>query len=131
MNLVLAQLNPSAGNIEENKNKIIEILKNSKNDELTIFPELFIYGYHNFDMLKKFPFIFNQIKSALEEIKNLNKPVLIGYPKIINGEIESSFVLIDKEIKDVKTFSFYQQSRIPQEYRIHRMLRRKWRIQWW
>ena len=106
MNLVLAQLNPSAGDIEQNKNKIIEVLKNSKSNELTVFPELFIYGYHNFDMLKKFPYIFNQIKNALEEIKSLNKPVLIGYPEFIDNEIKSSFVLIDNEIKKVKTFSF-------------------------
>ena len=32
-------------------------------------------------------------------------------------------------IKLVRTFSFYRQSRIPREYCIHRMLRRKWRIQ--
>ncbi|MBE7707643.1 MAG: NAD(+) synthase [Cyanobacteria bacterium SIG27] len=106
MNLVLAQLNPSAGDIEQNKNKIIEVLKGSKSNELTIFPELFIYGYHNFDMLKKFPFIFSQIENALEEIKSLNKPVLVGYPELIDNEIKSSFALIDNEIKKVKTFSF-------------------------
>lgn len=106
MNLILAQLNPSTGNIEQNKNKIIEILKNSKSDELTIFPELFIYGYHNFDILNKFPFIFNQIKSAFEEIKDLNKPALIGFPELIDGKIKSSFTLIDKDIKSVKNFSF-------------------------
>ena len=59
MKLVLAQLNPSVGNIEENKNKIIEVLKSSNEDELMVLPEFFMYGYYNFDMLKKFPFIFN------------------------------------------------------------------------
>lgn len=106
MNVILAQLNPIAGNIEYNKNKILEVLKEAKNNELTILPELFLYGFHDFTMLKKFPFVFEQINSALDEIKALNKPVLIGCPKIIQGEIRSSFVFINGEIKTVKNFSF-------------------------
>ena len=105
----IAQINSIPGDIEYNKNKIIENIKSALIQEasLVIFPEFAIYGHHSDSMIKKFPFILSQIKKALIEICDLNLAIdiLIGYPEIINGKIESGFALISRgEVKPVKQF---------------------------
>ncbi len=103
--ITIAQIKPRAGFIEGNKNKIIDFIKKvSDKSDLIIFPDLALYGYHNFDMLKKFEIINSQIKEALFEIKkNVNScVVLLNYP-LKTGEIQN--VLIENNeinyIKDV------------------------------
>ena len=103
MNITLAQLNPIAGDIEYNKNKIFEVLKNCKKDEFVIFPELFIYGYHNFDMVKKFPYIINQIKKAIDEIrKNFSNPILISFPDFENDKIVKKNIVLNNNVFNVE-----------------------------
>ena len=61
--IALAQINPIPADIEYNKNKIIENIKNaiSQNAGLIIFPNLAIYGYCRYNMLKKFPYLMKLI----------------------------------------------------------------------
>ena len=97
MNILLAQLNPIPADINYNKNKIIDILNNSS-AVLVIFPKLFIYGYHNFDMLDKFHFISEQINLALIEIqKHVKNNVLIS-------SIDGNYLINKNEIKKVESF---------------------------
>ncbi len=81
--VVLAQLNPISGDVEYNKNKAIENIKkaNEINADLIIFPELFLIGYPIGDILTRYPYLAEQSKKALEEIKNItsNTAVLIGF----------------------------------------------------
>ena len=96
MKITLAQLNPIPADINYNKKKIFEVLNNAQNDELVIFPELFIYGYHNFDMIKRFPFILTQIEEVINEIKeNYKNPIIFSYPSLVNGEIKSVYQTIN------------------------------------
>ena len=107
MNIILAQVNPISIDIENNKNKIKGILENiEKKADLVIFPKLFLYGYHKFDSLKTYPFIENQIKNALEEIKKIAKTnVLLSYPKLKENEYICEFALIsENEIKTGNSF---------------------------
>lgn len=97
MDITLAQLNPIPADINYNKNKIIEVLKNNSY-ELIIFPKYFIYGYHNFDMLQKFSFIKEQINSALLEIQKYTK----SYALI--SSFDGNYLINQKEIKKVETF---------------------------
>ncbi|MBQ8635736.1 NAD(+) synthase [bacterium] len=105
----IAQINSIPGDIEYNKNKIIENIKKAldKEVDLIIFPEVAIYGYHNDSMIKKFPYILSQIRSALIQICDLNLAIdiLVGYPEIENNKVKSSFAFISRgEIKLVKQF---------------------------
>ncbi len=109
--IALAQINLIPADIEYNKNKIIEYIKSALNQEvgLIMFPNLALYGYCKYNLLKKFPYVVAQIKDALEEIKNLNFDIdiLIGYPEIEKGRVSDKFALISKgEIKKVNTFEF-------------------------
>lgn len=97
MNILLAQLNPIPSDINNNKNKIIEVLKSS-NSELIIFPKYFIYGYHNFDMIEKFSFIKEQINEAIKEIQSYIKT------NALISSFDGNYLINQNEIKKVETF---------------------------
>ncbi|ABS60620.1 NAD+ synthase [Fervidobacterium nodosum] len=67
--LALAQINATVGDIEGNKNKIIEYINKAlENDvDIVIFPELSITGYPPEDLLFKSHFV-RKNKEAIEEI---------------------------------------------------------------
>ena len=109
--IALAQCNFIPGDIEFNKNKIIENIKSAILEDvgLIIFPNLAIYGYNRYNMLKRYPYILKQAYEAILEIKeqNFDIDILIGYPQLSEGRVEDEFVLITKEeIKRVKSFNF-------------------------
>ncbi len=105
--IILAQLNFTVGDIEGNKNKIIDaILKNQSNNISTviIFPELSICSYPPEDLLHR-PAFLQRIEVALNEIVNATKEiyVLVGYPKKSNGKIfNACSVIYNGEI--IKTY---------------------------
>ena len=84
--IALAQLNPKVGDVEYNKNKVIESIKKAeeKGANLIIFPELFLIGYPMGDILTRYPYIANQQLNALDEIKEYCKNItaLIGFSEI-------------------------------------------------
>jgi len=109
--IAIAQINTIPADINFNKNKIIENVKSAIANKagLILFPEVAIYGHHNDHMIKKFPFVEEQIKNALLEIRDLkfDIDILIGYPEFENEIMTSGFVLISKgEIKRVNQFEF-------------------------
>lgn len=67
--LALAQINPTVGDIEGNKNKILNYIKNALeyNADVILFPELSVPGYPPEDLLFKPHFITENIR-AVEEI---------------------------------------------------------------
>ncbi|MBR5303863.1 MAG: NAD(+) synthase [Candidatus Gastranaerophilales bacterium] len=103
MNIVLAQLNPIPADINYNKKKIIEVVKNTQ-AELIIFPKHFIYGYHNFDMLEKFSFIKDQINCAIAEIQKYTKNYLLI------SSIDGNYLINQNEIKKVDAFELNGES---------------------
>ncbi len=84
--IALAQLNPISGDVEYNKNKACNYIKQAveKNAALIVFPELFLVGYPLGDILTRYPIIAKQAKEALDEIKQYSDKIdiLIGYPEI-------------------------------------------------
>ena len=81
--IYIAQLDSIPGNIEHNKNRAVEEVKNAirKKADLIVFPELFLLGYPLGTVLEKYPYIVNQCHCAIEEIARISKniAVLIGY----------------------------------------------------
>lgn len=102
LNIALVQINSVAGDIEFNKNKIIEKLKEAQkeNCSLVVFPQHALYGHNDGKMLKKFCFVKNQIKEALNQIAamNFDMDILLNYPEIEQDEFKNEFVLISKGV---------------------------------
>ena len=84
MKIVLAQINPTVGDILGNYKKIIKnISKFNNNADLIVFPELSISGYPLEDLVLKDSFL-NEISSILNKLRkyclNKNIAVIIGAP---------------------------------------------------
>jgi len=81
--IAFAQINLISGNIEYNKNKIIDFILRAKKEKakLVVFPELTLLGYPMGDILERYPIVVHQMNLALEEIKNYCDEItaLIGF----------------------------------------------------
>jgi NAD+ synthetase len=79
MKIALCQINPIIGDIEGNKNKIIEGYKRGIQDkvDLVIFPELALIGYSPLDLVEKKEFRAAVIKAAEEIASQTNETGLI------------------------------------------------------
>lgn len=96
--IALAQINTTVGDIEGNKQKIIEFIKQavSYNADVLLFPEMSITGYPPEDLLFKTHFIQDNIK-ALEEIAQIVPKSLIAVVGFvdINGDIYNAAAVIN------------------------------------
>ena len=89
INILMAQINVTVGDIEGNTQKIIKIIKdNQLSHDLIIFPELCITGYPPEDLLLRHD-LFERVKQALNVIKDLVDDcyVLIGYPILTTHKV--------------------------------------------
>lgn len=85
MKITLAQLNYHIGNFEYNTEKIINSIKEAKNNksDLVIFSELAVCGYFPFDLLKQKSFVKkcqDSIEKIIENTKDI--AIIIGLPYI-------------------------------------------------
>ena len=65
LNILLAQTNPIVGNIEHNRDLVLDIVSKNKNADLIIFTELVLSGYPPEDLVLKSAFSFvHLIKSV-------------------------------------------------------------------
>ena len=64
--IALAQINLIPADIEYNKNKIIKNIKEALLQDigLILFPNLALYGYCKYNLLKKFPYVVSQIAKS-------------------------------------------------------------------
>lgn len=102
----LAQINPIAGNLEYNSNKIIEFIKQAEALTLDIvaFPKNALLGFEMKDFIERYPFILEESEKWLNKIaENCTKTaVLIGF---INKDKELTYAIlrggkIDKILPD-------------------------------
>jgi len=79
INLVLSQINPIVGDIDYNKEKIIEIIENNRDADIIIFPEMALVGYPLMDHILD-PIIRRRNIQAIKEIqeKAVNSTVILG-----------------------------------------------------
>jgi len=68
----LAQINPIAGNLEYNSNKIIDFIKQAEdlNLDMILFPKNALLGFDMPDFINRFPFILEETQKWLEKIAN-------------------------------------------------------------
>ncbi|MDQ1339486.1 MAG: hypothetical protein QG567_638, partial [Campylobacterota bacterium] len=76
--IALGQFNPTVGDIDKNKNIIIEQIQKAKEKEcdMVVFPELFITGYPPEDLLYK-PHFIRENLNALEEIAKYSHDIVV------------------------------------------------------
>ena len=76
--IVLAQINTKAGDILNNKKKIIDCINKAKenNANLIIFPKFALTGYPFGDILQRHSNILKLQKEAIEEIKETTKEII-------------------------------------------------------
>lgn len=130
-NIIIAQLNSHALNVEKNALKACEIIKNAQNQNASavIFPEMFLTGYPVGNVFQRFPILAQDNLQWLEALAKItqNLKVIIGFLEkdnekfynslavLSNGKIEKIFrksnlisgEIIDKfEIFEIKNKKF-------------------------
>lgn len=82
-NIVLAQINPTPGDIEENGKKVLSYIKAAEafGIDTIIFPELCLMGYPIHDAIDRHPFIVDQNIQWLQEIAKYTKGtrIIVGF----------------------------------------------------
>ncbi len=89
-NIVMAQLNPLPGNVEENAKKVMKCIKKAQSldADLIIFSELTLMGYPIMDTIDRHPVIVEENVKWLKEIAKLTKKThaIVGFVEPRNGE---------------------------------------------
>lgn len=110
LKLVISQINPVVGDIDYNRNKIINIIESNQKADIIVFPEMALVGYplmdHIYDDLIKQKNI-----ESIEKIKELNSQstIILGTftePQELKGKIQhfynSAIIIEGKNIKYVE-----------------------------
>lgn len=89
LKIVMAQINPTVGDIAGNTQKVIDSVQVSEQKhsaDVVVFPELTLCGYPPEDLLLRRS-MQERITTALELLQQaqFNSTIVVGYPKIIAG----------------------------------------------
>ncbi|MBD3196140.1 MAG: NAD+ synthase [Candidatus Lokiarchaeota archaeon] len=110
LSLVLGQINPTVGDLESNRNKMVSIIENNRDADIIIFPEMALVGYPLMDHILD-PLIQERNRNSIEILKKLDTPstVILGTftkPKDLEYKIQrfynSAIVLEDEKIKHIE-----------------------------
>jgi NAD+ synthase (glutamine-hydrolysing) len=108
--VLMAQINPIVGAINENCQKIINIIeKNHTSHDLIVFPELAVCGYPPEDLILQPDFI-TDIEDAIKKIADLHPkcPVLIGCARKDQEQILNSVAFITEH-----SIQYYDKQALP------------------
>lgn len=90
-NIVMAQINPIPGCVEDNAIKVMKIIVEAQkvNADLVVFPELTLMGYPIMDTIDRHPVIVEENVKWLKEIAKLTSKThaVIGFVEPRNGEV--------------------------------------------
>ena len=97
MNIGLAQLNFTVGDIDYNKELIKKTIFENRNRTMIIFPELCVTGYPPMDLINREDFMSKQ-REAVEEIvletKKYDVAAVIGYIGYHNSKKYNSLAVV-------------------------------------
>jgi len=98
LTLILAQINPTVGDIKANANRMLQIWEeHDEQDTLVIFPELALSGYPPEDLILNHNFqnaVEEEINKICAQSENLNAAAIIPTPWKENGNIYNAALLI-------------------------------------
>ncbi|MDA9373237.1 NAD+ synthase [Pelagibacterales bacterium] len=99
LNILLAQTNPIVGNIEHNRDLVLDIVSKNKNADLIIFTELVLSGYPPEDLVLKSAFQ-NKVCDAFHEIMDASVEsesyIIIGRPWKENEQLYNAAIVLHK-----------------------------------
>ncbi|MAE37812.1 MAG: NAD+ synthase [Pelagibacteraceae bacterium] len=103
LSIIVAQTNPKVGDIQANKNLILEAISEYRDYDLIVFSELMLTGYPPEDLVLKSAFQ-KEVNRAANEIaistKSKNCEVLFGMPWLENEQLFNAAVIVaNGEIK--------------------------------
>jgi NAD+ synthase len=97
LSILIAQTNPTVGDIDHNKNIVLETIDKNHSIDLIIFSELMLTGYPPEDLVLKTAFR-DKFMQALEEInaflKNKNCTVILGMPWDEEGHLYNAAIVL-------------------------------------
>jgi NAD+ synthase (glutamine-hydrolysing) len=111
LRILMAQINPIVGELDSNRDKIINIIQNNQaNHDVIVFPELALTGYPPEDLVYRFEFQ-QSVTEHLNQIraKTKNCYVLIGHPSIDHKKRHNSVSIL----YDGKIISQYHKQNLP------------------
>lgn len=111
LRILMAQTNPTVGDLAANRAQIIEIINNKQTEhDLIIFPELALTGYPPEDLLFRKEF-HQAIIENLKQIQAVTKDcyVLIGHPSVDQKNCYNSLSILH----DGKIITQYQKQNLP------------------
>ena len=99
LNILLAQTNPIVGNIDHNRDLVLDIVSKNKNADLIIFSELVLSGYPPEDLVLKSAFQ-NKVCDAFHEIMDASVEsesyIIIGRPWKENEQLYNAAIVLHK-----------------------------------
>lgn len=99
LSILLAQINPTVGDIPGNTDKIVNIIRTHQdNHDLIIFPELALTGYPPGDLLTRQAF-HDAVTLACDDIINIvsNCHVILGHPYLVDTRCYNSASVIHQQ----------------------------------
>ena len=104
MRIALAQMNTIVGDLDGNRDRILERLDEARGmgADLVLFPELAVTGYPPEDLLLR-PGFLRAARAALDEIASETKGIaaLVGFPDLERDLFNACAVCADGEVKAV------------------------------
>lgn len=103
LNIIMAQLNPTVGDLEGNFEKIKTVWEDHTDSDLIIFPEMIVTGYPADDLLLKPDFI-HKAQDVIQDLVTLSQQhsamILIGAPSYKNDYLyNSAYIIGDGKIQ--------------------------------
>ena len=112
LNVAVAQVNTTVGDLEGNLRKVLEFVEEAKGKaHLIVFPELTISGYSPEDLLLRLDFVescMRKLEELAEATKDVDSLIVVGTP-YYDGDLYNSAVLLFKG----KVVGVYHKSRLP------------------
>ncbi|CAM4451088.1 MAG: Glutamine-dependent NAD(+) synthetase [Legionellaceae bacterium] len=113
LQVLIAQLNFTVGDIKGNTKKIIHTIKIARDNQLIdliIFPELAITGYPPEDLLLRKDFL-NEVTQALNEIckETLGISVILGCTHLVNNRLFNAAALLQEQ----QIITYYHKQCLP------------------
>jgi NAD+ synthase (glutamine-hydrolysing) len=104
LNVALAQLNPTVGDIAGNARKVADGIAQARDEDagLVVFPELALTGYPPEDLLLKTSFL-DAARAALDELAAQTRGIvaLVGFPERADDVYNAAAVLADGRVAGV------------------------------
>ena len=99
LSILLAQTNPIVGNIEYNRDLVLDTIEKNKSADLIVFSELVLSGYPPEDLVLKSAFQ-NKVCDAFHEIMDAsvhsNSYIVIGRPWKENEQLYNAAIVLYK-----------------------------------